>query len=45
MAIKQLSNIAYTGNISHVCLVHINSRELTKSLQEPQDAQYTQDII
>ena len=44
MAIKQLSNIAYIGNISHVCSVHINSRTLTESLQEPQDEQGTQDI-
>ena len=45
MAINQLSNIAYIGNISHVCSVHINSRTLTESLQEPQDAQGTQEII
>ena len=44
MAIKKLSNIAYIGNISHVCLVHINSRTLNESLQEPQDTQGTQDI-
>ena len=44
MAIKHLRNITYIGNISHVCLVHINSRTLTESLQEPQDAQATQDI-
>ena len=44
MAIKQLSNIAYIGNISHVCSVHINNRTLTESLQEPQDSQATQDI-
>ena len=44
MAIKQLSNIDYIGNISHVCSVGRNSRTLTKSLQEPQDAQVTQDI-
>lgn len=45
MAIKKVSNIIYTGNISHVCLVHINNKTLTiKSLQEPQDAQDTQDI-
>ena len=44
MAIKQLINIAYIGNISHVCPVHINIRALTESLQEPQDTQDTQDI-
>ena len=44
MAIKQIRNIAYIGNISHVCSVHVNSRTLTESLQEPQDAQGTQDI-
>ena len=44
MAIKQLRNIDYTCNISHVCSVHINSRTLTESLQEPQDAQGTQYI-
>ena len=44
MAIKQLRNIAYTDNISHLCSVHINNRILAKSLQEPQDAQGTQDI-
>ena len=44
MAIKQLRNIAYIGNIAHVFLVHINSRALTESLQEPQDTQDTQDI-
>ena len=45
MAIKQLRNISYIGNISHVFPVHINNRALTKSLQEPQDRQETQDII
>ena len=45
MAIKQLSNISYTGNISYVCSVHINNRTLTESLQEPQDAQGTQYIV
>ena len=44
MTIKQLRNIAYLGNISHVCPVHINSRALTESLQEPHDTQGTQDI-
>ena len=44
MAIKQLSNIAYTRNISIVCSIHINSRTLDESMQEPQDAQGTQDI-
>ena len=44
MAIKQLSNISYIGNISHVFSIHINSKTLTESLQEPQDAQGTQDI-
>ena len=44
MAIKQLSNIAYIGNISHVCPVHINNRALTESLQEPKDTQDTQDL-
>ena len=44
MAIKQLSKIAYIGNVPHECLVHINSRTLTKSFQEPQDSQGTQDI-
>ena len=44
MAIKQLSNIAYTGNISDVCSVHIYNRKLTESFQEPQDSQGTQDI-
>ena len=34
----------FIGNISHVCLVHINSRALTESLQEPHDTQDTQDI-
>ena len=43
MAIKQLSNIAYKGNIPNVCPVHINNRELTESLQEPQHTQDTQD--
>ena len=32
------------GNISHLCIVHINNRELTESFQEPQDAQGTQYI-
>ena len=44
MAIKQLSNVAYIGNIFHVCLVHINGRALTESLQELQDTKDTQDI-
>ena len=44
MAIKQLRNIDYIGNISHVCPFYLNNRELTKSLQEPQDIQGTQDI-
>ena len=44
MAIKQVRSIAYIGNISHVCPVHINSRKLIESLQEPQDSQGTQDI-
>ena len=44
MAIKQLSNIDYIGNISHVCSAGINSRTLIESLQEPQYAQVTQDI-
>ena len=44
MAIKQLRKIAYIGNISHVCLVHINNRELIETLQEPHDTQDTQDI-
>ena len=44
MAIKQLSNIVDTGNISHVCSVHIKSRGITESFQEPQDAEDTQDI-
>jgi len=44
MSIKQLSNITYTGKISHVSQIHINNRALTKILQEPQDAQDTQDI-
>ena len=37
MAIKQINNISYLGNISHVCLV-------VESLQEPRDSQGTQDI-
>ena len=45
MAIKQPSNIAYIGNISHVCLVHINIRALNDIFQEPKDTQDTQDII
>jgi len=46
MVVKQLRNfIAYTGKISLVCSVHINRRSLIESLQEPQDAQDTQDII
>ena len=44
MDIKQPSNIAYIGNISHVCRVHINNRELIEGLQEPQDTQDTQYI-
>jgi len=44
MAIEQLRNITYIGNISPVFLIHINYIELTESLQEPQDAQNTQDI-
>ena len=44
MAIIQLRNIAYIGNISHVCLVHINSGALTESSQEPHDTEDTQDI-
>ena len=46
MAIKQLSNIAFKDNISHVyCSFHINSQTLTKIFQEPQDAQGTWYII
>ena len=44
MDIKQLSNVPCIGNISHVCLGHIHNRTLTECLQEPQDAQGTQDI-
>ena len=44
MAIKQLSDITYIVNISHVCPIHINSRALTKIFHESQDPQDTQDI-
>ena len=44
MAIKQLSHITYIGNISYVCPIHINSRALNESFQEPQETQGTQDI-
>ena len=44
MAIKQLSNIAYIGNILHVCQIDINNRALPESLQELQDRKGTRDV-